>query len=167
MSYIGVDPGTQGALCHLDAVDGSTEFFDTPNDKKGITPLAVALWLRQQRPTVRVIGLEDVHSIFGANAKSNFQFGRNVGLIEAVLKCSGMDITWAQPKAWQKGCGITFVYPEGSTPAQRLRIRKQTVAERCLDLYPEAQIHGPKGGLKDGRADALMIAHYMSITHTE
>ena len=37
---------------------------------------------------------------------------------------------------------------------------KKQVAEIAQSLYPTAELHGKRGGLLDGRADALMIAHY-------
>jgi hypothetical protein len=43
--------------------------------------------------------------------------------------------------------------------------KKKFVASIALQLYPKAPLFGPKGGLLDGRADALMIAHYLSIKY--
>lgn len=43
--------------------------------------------------------------------------------------------------------------------------KKKTVAAKALQLYPDAELHGPKGGLLDGRADALMIAHFLTIKY--
>ena len=43
--------------------------------------------------------------------------------------------------------------------------KKKHVASIAMQLYPKANLSGPKGGLLDGRADALMIAHYLSIKY--
>ncbi len=99
----------------------------------------------------------------GMNAKSNFQFGRNLGLLEVIIHYAFNEVEYIQPKAWQKACGIKFEYPKKATASQKSKIRKETTAARCLELYPNADIYGPRGGLMDGRADALMIAHTLTL----
>jgi hypothetical protein len=94
----------------------------------------------------------------GMSAKSNFQFGRNLGLIEALVCIWNWEkLLYVQPKVWQKGNGIVF--PKGSSPTDRKRI----TTDRAKELYPRSvhDFYGPKGGLKDGRVDALMIAHFI------
>ena len=54
------------------------------------------------------------------------------------------------PKVWQKYIGVT---------AKGKAIKKQ-VAKIAQYLYPQAELHGKRGGLLDGRSDALMIAYY-------
>jgi hypothetical protein len=166
MLLLGVDPGTQGALCLLDSVTGDIKFHDTP-DTKDIWQSThdIEDWLRVRPPFH--IAIEDVHSMHNMSAKSNFQFGRNLGLVEAVtnLSDSENDVEYVQPKVWQKACGISFVYPELLTPAQKSKVRKLMIAARAVELYPTAEIYGPKGGLKDGRSDALMIAHYLLLKY--
>ena len=119
--------------------------------------------------TPHYIAIEDVHSLGGMSAKSNFQFGRNLGLIEAVtyLADGVYNIEYVQPKVWQKACGITFKYPLLADTATKAKWRKNWTATVAQDLYPNAELHGPKGGLKDGRADALMIAHYLKLKYGE
>lgn len=91
------------------------------------------------------------------NAGSNFNFGRNVGIITTCLELFDREIKLIQPKQWQKLVGIH--YPKKCPSAER----KKITADKCMELYPEAPIWGPRGGLKDGRADALMIAHAASL----
>jgi hypothetical protein len=166
MLLLGVDPGTQGALCLLDSVTGISKFHDTPNTKDiWQSTHDIEDWLRVRPPFH--IAIEDVHSMGGMSAKSNFQFGRNLGLVEAVtnLSDSENDVEYVQPKVWQKACEITFIYPHFASPAQKAKIRKKATAARCKELYPKCEIYGPKGGLKDGRSDALMIAHYLLLKY--
>jgi hypothetical protein len=162
MLFCGIDPGTQGALCLLDPWDKTCEFIDTPNSKNLWQSLQdIDSWFRINTP--HHIAIEDVHSMGGMSAKSNFQFGRNLGLVEAVTYLSDCenDIEYVQPKVWQKACGIKF--PKGSSS----RERKEITALIAGTLYPNAELYGPKGGLKDGRADALMIAHYLYLKYGE
>lgn len=54
------------------------------------------------------IFIEDVHSVYGASAKANFQFGRSVGLIRGMVEAESAlcdypaHITMVPPKTWQK-----------------------------------------------------------------
>ena len=45
-----------------------------------------------------------------------------------------------------------------SNAKKRKNYIKKEVADIASRLYPKAELHGPKGGLLDGRSDALMIA---------
>lgn len=155
--FIGVDPGRKGALCALSLPNKAIEFHSTPNDK--VTNAEVYAWLCKRAWLRPVIGVEAVRSLPGMSARSNFSFGYNLGNIETII--SLVRHPWHQipPKVWQKAVGIKF--PKKYSGPER----KKITAERCLELYPGAEIYGPRGGLMDGRADALMIAHYLSITY--
>ena len=151
---IGIDPGSQGAICLLDPSSKLIVFHDTPGKKTTIEEVYRFLW---EAPNIRLpAGVEQVRSLPGMSAKSNFSFGYNVAQIETILDVVGIPFERVLPKEWQKSCGI--VYPKKAPSV----IRKRLTAQRALKLYPDAELYGPRGGLKDGRADALMIAHYMS-----
>lgn len=153
--FIGIDPGSKGALCCLDSDRLSVEFIDTPDDHASAQ--LVRGWIMGRKP--HIVGLEKVHAIFGTSAGSNFKFGHNVGILEGVLFTTFVGIDHVQPKAWQKAVGIAF--KKGMTGAQK----KKHVAAHAQQLYPSASLHGPRGGLLDGRSDALMIAHHMMIKY--
>jgi hypothetical protein len=153
--FIGVDPGSKGALCCLDSDTLEVTFHDTPHDHK--TCALVQGWVNMHKP--KIIGLERVHAIHGTSAGSNFKFGENLGMIKGVLYTTRIGIDYVPPKAWQKACGIAF--KAKSTSA----VKKKVVAAKAQELYPTAVLHGPRGGLLDGRADALMIAHHIMLKY--
>lgn len=147
MKVCGIDPGTKGALCVLDQKDpGHLSFLDINKH----TTYELSKWLYLQQ--VDSIWIEDVHSLFGMSAKSNFGFGRNLGMITAVAEIAskGKLINKVAPKVWQKYIGVT----------KKGKAIKYNVATIAITTYPTAAIYGKKGGLLDGRSDALMIAHY-------
>lgn len=113
---------------------------------------------------IPMIMIEDVHSLHGMSAKSNFQFGRNVGLIHGILAITKIGIDLVAPKVWQKEVGVSV--PATIKGAARAKAMKKATAEVCKRLYPTVDIYGPKGGLIDGKADALMIAHYCYLKYT-
>lgn len=154
--YIGIDPGASGSLCLLDTDNGIIEFHDTPG--KLIPPNQVFDWIQHVVWPVKIIGIEEVQAVPGTAATSNFKFGFNVGMIRGIAECTNVGVDLIRPKAWQKAIGLV---PKKRTKAQL----KKAVAEIALRLYPEADILGPKGGLLDGRADALMIAHAMMLKY--
>jgi len=151
MRICGIDPGTNGAICVLDT-DNPTHVALLDLGKNSI--YNAYLWLDYYQ--VHALWLEDVHSLYGMSAKSNFGFGKNLGIVTAISQIAlsnsggGVMPKTVTPKIWQKYAGVTV---KGKA------IKKQ-VAEIAQSLYPTADIHGKRGGLLDGRSDALMIAHY-------
>ena len=147
MRICGIDPGANGAICVLDSNDPT---YIALLDLAKNTSFDAAYWLKKQNPNT--VWIEDIHSLFGMSAKSNFGFGRNLGLAIAIseIATKGEVAKTVTPKIWQKYIGVT---------AKGKDIKKQ-VSEIAIKLYPTANIHGKRGGLLDGRSDALMIAHY-------
>jgi Holliday junction resolvasome RuvABC endonuclease subunit len=147
MRICGIDPGANGAICVLDSNDPAHIAL---LDLAKTTPFDASHWLQKQQPDT--VWIEDIHSLFGMSAKSNFGFGRNLGLAVAIsqIATKGDVAKTVTPKIWQKYVGVT---------AKGKAIKKQ-VAEIAQELYPTAELHGKRGGLLDGRSDALMIAHY-------
>jgi Holliday junction resolvasome RuvABC endonuclease subunit len=152
MRVCGIDPGNNGAVCVIDSMSPSTpvllDFFKA-------SPYDIAKWLHQQQ--VDVVWVEELHSIFQVTAKANFGLGRSVGtaLTIANIVTRGVAPRTVMPKVWQKFVGVT----------SKGKAIKNDVARLAAQLYPQVNLHGPKGGLRDGRSDALMIAHY-GIHHT-
>lgn len=153
-AYIGIDPGMKGAMCTLVPVLKLTEFMENK-----VHPINILSWLEsiQNRYSVQVVMIEKVHSILGMSAKSNFNFGYNTGLITGLAQSTGETVDLVTPKKWQKYVGVTAKGPA----------IKKNVAGICERLYPHAAIKGPRGGLLDGRSDALMIAHYASHIYNQ
>ena len=147
MKVCGIDPGSKGAMCVLDSNDPTyLAFLDL--DKSTI--YATSTWLYHEK--VDQVYIENVHSLFGMSAKSNFTFGKNLGIVIAIAETTsgGVPPIMVTPKIWQKFIGVT---------TQGKFIKKQ-VAEIATKLYPTANLYGPKGGLKDGRSDSICICNY-------
>ena len=149
--WIGIDPGAKGALCAL-FDDGTTEVLDF-NDK--IYPMLGWLNEKQLSHDVRMVMIEDVHSIFGTSAKSNFNFGFNTGIMHGIVRGTNLALDMVKPKEWQKHVGVK----------EKGKKIKKEVAAIASRLYPGAELYGPQGGLKDGRSDALMVASYCKFKH--
>ena len=156
MLIAGIAPGTNGAIAVLDSLSpDSVALLDLKN--KSTTNIWD--WLLRVQGTKtppHIIWIEDVHSMHGMSAKSNFGFGKNVGMITTIAELTWDDVPrTVTPKIWQKYIGVTV----------KGKAIKKEVAKIAQGLYPNAELHGKRGGLLDGRADALMIAHY-GLNHT-
>lgn len=147
--YCGVDPGNKGAICVLDTDVCPVRISFLDLNKHTIYE-AVA-WLYSQK--VEHLWTENVHAFPGMSAKSNFGFGKSIGIVNAIMEIAtkgSIPINKVTPQVWQKYIGVT----------SKGKAIKTDVAERAVALYPTAIVHGTRGGLLDGRSDALMIAHY-------
>lgn len=158
--FLGIDPGAKGSLCILDPF-GDITFCPTPHAFKDSFKLFHSLKLMVNTlGSFTAVAVEEVHSLYGMSAKSNFNFGRNVQAVTSLLQHIPVKFELVQPKAWQKAAAIPPYEGPGSRTAKGL---KQAIAMRALELYPGVSLFGPRGGLLDGKADALMLAHYLYI----
>ena len=153
MRICGIDPGSNGAICVLDRTDSTYIAFCDLNKS---TTYDITIWLFNQKVTY--IWIEDVHSLYGMSARSNFIFGKNLGIVttisEILSKGDSSKIRTVTPKIWQRHIGVT----------KKGKHIKKNIADIAKKLYPNANIHGKRGGLLDGRSDACMVAYY-GLTH--
>jgi len=154
------DPGTKGAICILNVHDRSTEFIS--ND---LPPYDIYTELQeiQAKYEIVAIGIEKVHAIQGTSAGSNFKFGYNTGMVTGLLSTLDSSLYEITPSVWQRHIGLSI--PKGLSLSKRKARIKKGVGAICARLYPRAKIRGIRGGLKDGRSDALMIAHTVMEQH--
>lgn len=166
MKILGIDPGKNGGFVILEqlAIQGCPEFcksFKMPlTADEAINGRAIFEWLVGHKPYSSVY-LEDVHSIFGVGAKSNFNFGKNVGLLQGVLQAAEIPFILVQPKVWQSRC-----HSKGYGKTSKAKKRSLDAARR---LYPEfVKTITPEKTSRmrktpephDGLVDALLIAYY-------
>lgn len=167
---MGVDPGKSGAFVAvpLDS-DMPQIYIPIPLIGTNVDVGSLVESLKLIAPLIKYCAMEDVHSIFGASAKSNFQFGWINGVQEAALYAAKIPFIKVQPKAWQK------VAWQGIQPIQvatgkknkdgKPLYRTDTKATSLLAarrLYPSekflasARCKNPH----DGWVDASLIAHW-------
>ena len=151
--WVGIDVGTKGAICAL-REDNQAIFLNTTEK-----PMNTLSWFKDlaEECQVMIVMIEAVHAIYKASAKSTFSFGYNTAVMEILPQAAGLSVDKVNPKKWQKAVGV-----KTTTKGKAI---KAEVATICSRLYPTVNIHGAKGGLLDGRSDALMIAHYAKLTY--
>ena len=147
MVYIGIDPGAKGCMCLID--NGKLAFKDF--DLKEYSSTLKALC--SPYDTELMVAVEKVHAMPGQGVSSSFSFGQRLGELEGMLTALQIPYELVAPKDWQKACGI---------PAKS---DKKGIASVMQKLYPTAELYGNKGGLRDGRSDALGLAHFIRLKY--
>lgn len=113
---------------------------------------------------------EDLHSIFGSSAKSNFQFGVNNGLVIGMLQTASMPYTKIQAKKWQKemweGIRPVEILVKGKTnkdgsPKYKIDT-KATSLLAAKRLFPKESFLATERSKvsHDGIVDAVLIGSY-------
>ena len=147
MIYIGIDPGAKGCMCLIG--NGKLAFKDF--DLKEYSSTLKALC--SPYDTELMVAVEKVHAMPGQGVSSSFSFGQRLGELEGMLIALQVPYELVAPKDWQKACGI---------PAKS---DKKGIALVMQKLYPTAELYGNKGGLRDGRSDALGLAHFIRLKY--
>lgn len=146
-NWLAFDPGASGALCCL-YEDGTMEFIDFK--KEGLK--GYINWSPNSLE-LQMCAIEKVRAMPGQGVSSMLSLGRRVGELEGMLQTLEIGYVEIRPQEWQKACGVV---PKSG---------KKGIYETISRIYPDAPLKGPKGGLLDGRADALGIAHYLRKTY--
>ena len=177
---LGVDPGKTGALCFL-PLDGSPIVWIVTPEIKGtleIDIMAIYRFIHPYMQHTRACVIEDVHSVFGSSAKSNFQFGRALGIVETLPSVFGIPMHKVAPKTWQKVAwqGVPLVQKKkvvkgakgkGGKPDKPDRTvmktdTKATSLNAAKRIFPqESFLATTRSSVPhDGGVDAALIAYY-------
>lgn len=165
--YLGIDIGKNGAFVAIHP-DGTVKTHSIPKigtqvDYIKADEMLLGLITDSSNifaQTDVIVGMEDVHSIFGAGAKSNFEFGRSLGFIEGLITSYDLSFHKFSPKTWQKVCfeGI----PNMKKPGKTSNDTKAMASLAAQRLYPTLDLRKSERAKvpHDGIVDALLIAHY-------
>jgi hypothetical protein len=153
---VGIDVGMGGAIAILEKeqVPGEERILETAHiydmpekhNFRDIEKILIAI----PNDEVRVI-IEAQNPFPGQGVKSVYSLGWQVGYLNALLDYLKMPYEEVRSATWMKFYGL-----KGKKHVDG----KQALFNKAQKLYPYAELRGPKGALKDGRVDALLIAHY-------
>lgn len=170
MVYVGIDPGKSGGISFIHD-DGTIRVYAMPvtSDNEINVTRVVEIFKNECTDGQIQCYLEDVHSIFGMSASSNFQFGRVLGILEGLLEAINIKFTKVTPKVWQKEIwsGTTPI----SSPTGKLlksglpHVKVDTKGTSLLvaqTLFPDVNLLATSRSKvpHDGIVDALLIAEY-------
>ena len=148
--FIGIDPGQSGALAMIDETNNVITLSDWPGDEIGAAAIVREIKTKADNEIARyhktLLGaIERVHSMPKQGVASTFKFGTNYGIWRGILSAFEIPFYTVGVHQWQKGV------------IQKAQDKKPALAAAGR-LFPSAELYGPRGGGKDGRADALLIA---------
>ena len=145
MFVIGIDPGKTGAICFLHYARGhETTAMFSPISEMGI--------LEELGYGAGIAGIEI--QVAMPRQKGAGLTMKNYGILLGLLMAFRVSHTEIRSQDWYKFYGIRA--------GMEYKARKKETARIMSELYPGSvkDFYGPKGGLLDGRTDALAIAHY-------
>ncbi len=178
---IGVDIGADGAYAIFvenKLTYGKNPYTSEEPDMKALLDIIFeATATAEDDISVHAV-IEDLHSVFGSSAKSNFEFGKNNGFIIGLLQISQIPFTKVGPKKWQK------VMWEGIRPVEIPVIKKKVhqvdkkgnlkykVDTKATSLIAAKRLFPKETFLAterskvphDGIVDAVLLAEYCKRT---
>lgn len=160
---IAIDPGIRGAIARFDH-NGEPIVRDMPiRPKKGagkvrneVDPKALQAILRELVPADEraLVVMEALNTFAGGSVQTMGSLEATKAVILTVAELTGFDVALVTPREWQAFFGIKGNAAE-DTKKQSLRIARQLFGAHLCPLAKH-----------DGRADALLIAHYGQRTLT-
>lgn len=153
--YIAIDPGVRGFVSIINKDGKFVKAFPLLKNTKIVDVVEISqnlFDLSIYEGRCHVI-LEDVHSIFGSSAKSNFNFGWILGVIEGILSTIGLPYTKVAPKTWQK-----LMY-QGIPKNENKKVMSIMA---CHKIYPTVNLKRTERckNEDDNFSDSLLMAEY-------
>ena len=159
-AYIGIDPGKDGAI----AVIVPNRRVYLLDFKLSTKVLYHNLCHAKEKFMIKDTCLENVHDLPETGGAQRLGFGKSIGRIETLLELVDIKPRLVVARTWQKYFGIKG---DKELPKnKRSRAIKVATSAIAHQLYPDGDFYGPRGGLRDGRTDATVIAQYCFMTYT-
>ena len=147
----GIDVGLSGAIALVHPDGSQYEVHDIPVIKNG-SKKDYDLWalhkLMLSFGTDLLFYVEKVGAMPKQGVTSMFRFGMGYGIAQMAVIGAHHRMGLVRPQTWK---------------ASMLRDMAKTKGASCAvanQLFPRASIRGSRGGMKDGRCEALLIAEY-------
>jgi Holliday junction resolvasome RuvABC endonuclease subunit len=141
---IGIDPGLSGAVAYLNHCYAHVEDMPVAGGQVDAANLSqmIGLWKSDNEMVAYV---EQVGARPGQGVSSMFKFGMSYGAALAVLAACGVPVHLVTPGKWKKALGLSS--------------DKEQSRRRAIELFPKLA-DDLKRKKDDGRAEALLLAHY-------
>jgi crossover junction endodeoxyribonuclease RuvC len=162
MIFIGVDSGKSGAIGAIKDDRRIILLEDYPGDVFGCANLIktiINISARECPVSGFAMGkhiqgaIERAQSMPKQGVRSMFNYGCNYGDWRGCMAMAGIPFEHPTPQMWRKGLITT------------MGTAKNPSMDAARRLFPEAELYGPRGGARDGRAEALLIAEWLRRLH--
>lgn len=172
VAYIGIDPGTTGAIAVINCNNLTLFALPVREEKRngktrtrldvvGLCNLSASLGSLFNG----VVTIEDVWIAGGDNPASVGELMRIVGACEAAFTSAGFDVRKAAPQAWKAEFGIAGAGLIEADRSKRRAILKTRARDKACELFPGSASMFAR--VKDAdRAEATLIAEFGRRTNS-
>lgn len=160
MIFAAIDPGLHGAVAAIDGTGRIVYLADTPiiptqvgrskRDTYVVSEMVhclEALLTHGAKNPIRLLVIENQRGMPGQGSPSVFSLGYGLGLWVALAAALVIPYEKVEPAKWKKSIGLSGV-------------DKGASVIRAGQLFPQAELHTPRGRALDGRAEALLMAEW-------
>lgn len=164
MHYVGIDPGLKGAIALFDPLAKVIQTVDIPivkgrkvkkkarsqTDYIALAEILQPYHVSSDKPadyTGLKVFMEHVWSMPNDGAIQGHNFGLNIGAIRGVLATYNVTPELVLPAKWKKHFDL-------------IGKDKMAAVNKAVELFPVNDFFGIRGGVKDGRCEAALIAVY-------
>lgn len=165
-AWIGIDPGKDGGIVVVDETSTIVEKLVIPKIGDDVDPLELYNFLdtMNYHYTATVV-LEDVHSLFGMAAGTNFSMGHTLGIIEGIIAACQIRKVKVSPKTWQKAIWEKSDMEYKPLQPEKKKAStdtKQTSMKAAHRLFPKDDFRKSARSKNDhdGICDAACLAEY-------
>lgn len=151
MNYIGIDPGKEGGWGYIDSEGRGIDAGDLPylGKELDIGTLHQCLMKLPKAPPYDVTAvIEHPMALNNQSDTGILHSGMNFGALVAICTLLGFRVTTPRPSNWKASMGLS------SSKGESVR--------QAVHMHPNLRhvLVGPRGGGRDGVAEALLIAEY-------
>lgn len=166
MVFIGIDTGIQGAIAVISSAGHILSLEDMPLEKGNkatghYNPQKIHRRLKEyRRLPIKGVAIEWNQSQPGEGAMRSRNFGMGMAYLEMALIILKFPYVKVYPQKWKNQFGLMA---KKLDPGLRLHLSIYDA------LFPNSRIRitGPRGGIKDGRLEAALIAEYSRQTYNK
>lgn len=146
--FIGIDPGKKGGIGVIDETGARLMSCVMPvkDGEIDVAKLRSALRFATDHAVQGLVVLEKAQAMPKQGVVGVFNYGVGYGRIKAVLDLLELPYIEPRPAAWKKVLKL-------------LKTTKLASCKLAEELFA-FEYKGPRGGLKDGEAEALLLAEY-------
>jgi hypothetical protein len=166
VKYVGIDPGFYGAVAVWDSMGGLI-IHDMPlyqikitggKTRNRIDIDTLVDMFASIGPAL--VGLEYPSTRPGEGAQACFNFGEQLGMLQVISKEIDNETALIPPQTWKRKLGVKGKEKKDAIP-EMVALYKE--------LFPNklGLLKGPRGGIKDGRLEAALIAAYHKMTRSK
>lgn len=157
--YCGIDCGLSGAIALIPKIGKNVLLFNnyTYKNEKGKKSFNMKTILSIFKEyDIIDCAIEQTQVLPHQGSVSGWTIGLNNGILIGLLFACYINYTIVNPRKW-----IKYYTDKAYT--------KELGYKLVCKLYPDIknELKGPKGGLLDGKCDAILIAHYIKETNND